>query len=99
MPGETATLAFSATITDQNGTVANATLDLTSLGGGTAQAMTGSGTYTYSMSIDGSQQTLGAKEITLTATDNEGNQKSSTVNVHIVDPPEPVVLITDRRRP
>ena len=76
-------LAFAVTATD-DGSITSVTLDLSSIGGGTALAMTSSGgnnyTATYSMAAGIS---VGTKAIVATVTDNKGNKTTQNISLTV----------------
>lgn len=74
-------LSFGITATD-DGTISSVTLDLSSIGGGTAVAMISSGgnnyTATYSMAAG---VAVGTKTIVATVTDNSGNKTTKNISL------------------
>jgi len=75
-------IVFSITATSAAGSISLVAIDLSALGGGSAVAMNGSGTYTASYTVPAGLAT-GTKTITATVRDNLGNEKTRTVSVLI----------------
>lgn len=77
---------FSATITDDIGTVETVSLDLSAIGGGAEVTMVKSGdeySYTYELAAGAS---AGIKSISVTAINSSANSRIKTSSIEIIDP-------------
>jgi lysophospholipase L1-like esterase len=76
-------LAFNVNAT-ASGTVAGITIDLSSIGGGSASAMTSAGSNNYTLNYVLAANTVaGTKVLPVTVTDNLGNKKTTTISLTV----------------
>ncbi|MFC7204970.1 PGF-pre-PGF domain-containing protein [Haloferax namakaokahaiae] len=85
--GDGATLTFSVNVTDAT-TIANVTADASAFGAGTNVSLSdaGNGTYTATVTVDAANASAdGDHDVTLDATDGQGNVQSTTTSQVTLD--------------